>query len=467
MVPRIHQLRTPLPGSAPHYAAMIPAFLLCLCISSAPPETDMSYLDNGQIRLGVDLSIGGSITYLADSGRGENVINSHDWGRQVQMSFYSGPVPFEPERKTVHPQWKFLGWNPIQSGDCFGNRSRLLEHKNDGKEIYVRCIPMHWPAKEVPAQCTFESWLRLEGRTVRVRSRLNNARQDKTQYPGRGQEQPAVYTNGPYHRLFTYDGDTPFSGKELREIRNDNPNPEVGGIGIRWAHWQATEKWAALVNDDLWGLGVWSEGPVQFCGGFFGRRGAGGPKDAATGYIAPLGREILDHDLQYEYRYTLILDSLENIRRFVYAQTERPAPPRYAFDSGRGGWIYHGACDTGLPIRHGLEVVADGPQMQLLGPDTFWRAESSHVLRVEASLQAPDRPEEVQGRLYWKTLAENGFDPKRSLPLAFRNDGAVHEYRIPLGTAPGYEGPITGLRLDPIVPSTQGDRLQLKSLRVE
>ena len=32
---------------------------------SMPPAEDMSYLDNGIIRLGVDLKVGGSITYLS------------------------------------------------------------------------------------------------------------------------------------------------------------------------------------------------------------------------------------------------------------------------------------------------------------------------------------------------------------------------------------------------------------------
>ena len=454
---------------------MISQALFCVCLLSAPSDSNMSFLDNGEIRLGVDLSIGGSVTYLADSKKRENVINSHDWGRQVQMSFYSGPIPFEPEGKTVNQQWKPLGWNPIQSGDCFGNRSKVLEHKNNGKEIYVRCIPMHWPAKNVPGQCTFEAWYRLEGRAVRVRSRLNNARDDKTQYPGRGQEQPAVYTNGPWHRLFTYDSDAPFTGAALREIRNDNPKPGVGGVGIRWAYWKATEKWAALVNDEKWGLGVWSEGPVHFCGGFFGNRGKGGPKDAATGYIAPLGREILDHDIQYEYRYTLVLDSLENIRKYVYEHAPRPAPPKYAFESNRLGWIYRGAHDTGLPqkgdlegaLKGGLNVIADGPGMMLVGPDTFWKADRSHVLKLKAAVVAPGRGETVAGRMYWKILPDDKFTAKRSVPVSLRNDGAIREYRIPLKDAADYRGAVTGLRFDPIAGSRKGDRVRLESIVIE
>jgi len=95
------------------------------CISSAraqqgkpvQPAENISYLDNGVIRLGVDLNLGGSITYLAASSDRVNMINSHDWGRQIQMSFYSGPQPFTPNGKQPSKTWAYLGWNSIQSGD--------------------------------------------------------------------------------------------------------------------------------------------------------------------------------------------------------------------------------------------------------------------------------------------------------------------------------------------------------------
>jgi hypothetical protein len=449
---------------------LAPIAVLCFCLlcstalSESDTESNMSFLDNGEIRLGVDLSIGGSVTYLADSTKRENVINSHDWGRQVQMSFYSGPVPFIPEGKTVRDSWKFLGWNPIQSGDCFGNRSKILEHRNDGKEIYVRCIPMHWPAKNVPGQCTFECWYRLEGRAVCVRSRLNNNRDDKTQYAGRHQEQPAIYTNGPYHHLFTYDGAEPFSDGPMREIQNNNPE---SGSGIRWAHWTATESWAALVNDKNWGVGIWSHEPIRFCGGFYGKRGTGGTKDGATGYIAPLDQGILDHNIQYEYQYTLILDSLDNIRKFVYAHAKRPALPKYCFDTGRMHWIYRNAHDTGLPIQGGLNIIADGPKMSLQGPDTFWIAKPSHILKVKATLDALDRGEKINANVYWKTLSDPTFNQTRKMSVTFQNDGKSHVYRFPLEKAAGYEGAITGLRLDPITPSQSGDRFRLESVVIE
>ena len=50
------------------------------------------YVENEHIRLGVNLALGGAITYLAAQG-GKNLINSYDWGRQVQLSFYGLPRP--------------------------------------------------------------------------------------------------------------------------------------------------------------------------------------------------------------------------------------------------------------------------------------------------------------------------------------------------------------------------------------
>jgi len=122
-------------------SGVVMAAAVCLAQQQDTAE-QMSWLDNGQIKLGVDLNLGGAVTYLADANTGENLINSYDWGRQVQMSFYSGPNPFIPAGKKIQPHWQGLGWNPIQSGDCFGHRSKVLTHTNDGKTIHVQCIPI-------------------------------------------------------------------------------------------------------------------------------------------------------------------------------------------------------------------------------------------------------------------------------------------------------------------------------------
>jgi hypothetical protein len=443
------------------------AGLLCLGVSASAAKAgqdSISWLDNGKIRLGIDLNLGGSITYLADAKTGENLINSHDWGRQVQLSFYSGPNPFAPEGKELHERWKGLGWNPIQSGDVYENRSQVIAHTNDGNSITVRCIPMIWPLNNSPGECIFECTFNLKDRTVLVSNRLINNRADKTLYHGRSQELPAVYTNGPYHRLMTYTGDQPFSGAPLEEIPKQQHPPE----GIRWAHWTATENWAALVNEQDFGLGIWNKGVYHFIGGFAGGKpGTGGPKDAPTGYIAPLHKDILDWNIEYQFSYVLIVDTLTGIRDYVYAHASKCEPPQHVFSKDRQHWTYHQARDTGWPIQGYLEVHAAGKDPQCLGPESFWQAHPVHQAELIVSARKKSEPRTFTGRLYWKTKTENRFSNERSLSFEVTADETFRTYTLDIGKHPGYAGMITGLRFDPFDHAEADEWMRIRSIKIE
>jgi hypothetical protein len=391
----------------------------------------VGYLDNGKIKLGVNLDLGGAITYLSKSGTDENVVNSADWGRQIQMSHYSGPVPFKPNGKEVSKTWEGLGWNPIQCGDAFGNRSKLLDYRNDGRSIHVKCIPMQWPLNNEPGECTFECWIRLDGQAVHVRSRILNARSDKTQYEGRGQELPAIYTNGPWYRLMTYIGDKPFTSGALSQ------RPPV----FMWTGWQATENWAALVDEHNFGLGVWHPGAYSFIGGFFGKTGAGGPHDSATGYIAPLHNEIIDHNIDYSYNYDLILGSLDEIRQYVYRHAKRPSPPDYRFKNSREHWIYRGAIDDGWPIHRLLSISTTAPSAQLVGPDALWAATDGPRLTLEAAFDGL----KARPILYWKRADAPEFSGARSIEIPVAIDGKFHRIELDLSQIREYRGTITGI----------------------
>lgn len=212
-------------------------------LSGCPEPKKMSYLDNGVIRVGVDLNMGGVITYLADFNNQDiNLVNSSDQGREIQPSYYAGPQPYGDP----HPGWPNWPWNPIGAGDCYGNRSEVVEKFNDGTTIYVKSIPLQWALDNVPCECVFEQWIELDGNAVEVHYKLTNARADHTDYGARHQELPAVYTTDRFHRIFTYNGGSPFTGRPVEEIANSGPP---------WAYFDATEKWAALVQDNGWGLG--------------------------------------------------------------------------------------------------------------------------------------------------------------------------------------------------------------------
>jgi len=386
------------------------------------------FLDNGSIRIGVDPSRGGSIIWLSTSsadGPGPNMINSADLGRQIQQSYYAGPQPYG----VAHPSWKNWPWNPIGSGDVYGNRSKALNISNDGKTLYVETLPMQWALNNVPCECTFETWVELEGNVARVRSRLNNKRTDADVGGDRDQELPALYTNGIWHRLFTVSG-------EITEIRNAGPP---------WASWHASESWAALVDDNEHGVGIWHPGVHRFIGGFHGKRGSGGPSDSATGYIAPLHRDILDNNIRYEYEYRLIVGSLQEIRKYVNERA-KTSPPSWTFGADRQHWTSRNAASQTWPLTDGVwrvdTSVTDDPQ--LISPPLNLNAEDAPRLYIRAAFTG-----EGQGEVFFRPLGAAGFDGRLRAGVGVINDGQMRTYTVQLAEHPSWDDTIVQLRFDP------------------
>ena len=417
--------------------ANLQLFLLLNLSPLQAPAAGMSYLDNGILKVGVDLDRGGSIGYLADVKKGGNVVNTHDFGRWIGQSYYSGPKPFGQ----AHPAWKDWPWNPVSGGDVYGHSSKVIDQRNDGRRLYVKTIPQQWALNNVPAECTFESWITLSGRTVAVRNRLTNSRQDKTQYAALDQELPALYTIGALHRLVTYDGDKPFSDAPPKVIPN-----RPAKNGPQWTGFQSTEHWAAQLDENDWGLGVCHPGVIRWTGGFYGQGGAGRTADDATGYIAPVRREILDHNIVYEYHYTLILDTLDNIRQYAYAQRPKSLLPDYHFKNDRQHWWLVGSTDSGYPIRDFMRVKVEQADPQMIGPEALWEAKGAPKLYIRAAYRTKHRA----AQLFWKTTDQPAFTEKRSVRFEINPDGKLHTYEIDLGKLSAYRGMITGLRFDPV-----------------
>jgi hypothetical protein len=434
--------------------------LLCLipmAISGLAAEPNVSYLDNGVLRLGVNLNAGGAITYLSKSGDKNNLVNNWDWGRQIQMSHYSGPVPYSVPGKEPFPAWRELGWNPVQAGDHFRNPSKVIAHKNDGKSIYVKSIPMQYALDNVPADCTFECWISLKGNTAEVRSQMVVDRPDKTPYPARCQELPAIYTVGTLYRMMIYTGDKPFTGDKLIQVgKSEEERKKFPWSGPLLA----TENWAAMVNVRDWGIGVWEPGCFNVSGGFSGEPGKGGTLDSPTGYVCPNQVEIIDHNITYSYQYVLIVGTLKEIRKHVYDHAKRPAPPKYRFTADRQHWIYVNAADTGWPIRDKLNVLLEGKDPQLIGPAGFWQATDGPMLRIEAAC----RMRQPQSQVFWKRHDDDKFSPNKSVGFALKPDGEYHVYEIDLSASPEYRGAITGLRFDPTPSGAKGDWIKIRSI---
>ncbi len=394
-------------------------------------DDNLLFIENDYIRIGANLSLGGALTYLAEKGK-KNMINSFDWGRQVQMSFYNHPIPFVPEGHEMAERWKHIGWNPIQSGDVYRNRSRLLDYHCENNEIYVKCIPMHWPLDNCEGECTFEVWYRLDGYCVDVTSRLNNARPDKTQYEARWQELPAVYTNGEWYKGVSYVGKKPFTGDELTEIVT-----KYDKRGYPWLQFYPTENWSALVDDNNYGLGIYIPTTSFSKIGFWleDKKGYGEVRDRQTGYVAPFAPEVLDHNIVYTYEYSLIVGQVDFIRQTANEMDKGNDRRHFNFEHDRDHFYYKNITDKGFPTGGCLDFdfVKDS---ELKSPPQFFDYKVCKALLIDAAFDG-----EISGEVVftlYEGLDERGWGKtaEAAAPFEIRGNGDRALHKIDISMAP-------------------------------
>lgn len=272
-------------------------------------------LSNDTLRLKLDLTRGGAIAYISKSDVDRNIVNVHDEGRYIQQSYYGGKRA-DRRKEGQKSAWSPWSWNPIQVGDCYRNRAEILEYKQEGNTLYIKCIPMLWDMKNKPAEAIMEQWTTLRGNVITVKNKLSCQRTDSIYGEGisNNQELPAVYPISALNNLYTYFGNKPFTSESLDK-------PEVknlrSGFWGRYQNDMVTENWMAFVNDNLWGIGVYTPICTNFLAGMAGDPGFES-NDASTSYIAPVKKETFNKDSVYEYDYYLIIGDLEEIRENVY-----------------------------------------------------------------------------------------------------------------------------------------------------
>ena len=230
--------------------------IICFCYASLaqynplpaspPPPGGIGYLDNGTVKIGVDLAYGGAVTYFSKSNSTVNTVNNSDHGRQMQWAVYSGPDNFS--QNSPDDMWKTLGWNPIEAGDCKNNAPSIITYANNGTTIYTKLQPYHWPLLTTYAECYFEKWITLDGNAARVHFRFTSFRSDQTVYYERRQELPCLYTHPQYNRHVFYDGNNPWVNA-----------PVTNSTNSAYTLSQTSENWMAMEQPStgdavaLWG----------------------------------------------------------------------------------------------------------------------------------------------------------------------------------------------------------------------
>jgi hypothetical protein len=292
--------------------AFVSLFAILQAQSQDVSKTEL-VIDNDILTLKLDLTRGGAISYLSLSGSERSVVNISDEGRYIQQSYYAGKS-LDRKADGQAPNWSPWCWNPIQVGDAFRNRAKILNFKKKKNQLYVKCTPMQWDMNNHPAEAEMEQWTTLEGPVLKVRNRLTCHRTDQIYGDGieSDQELPAVYPISALKKLYTYLGDTPFTNAPFA-------NPEVVFLASGfWGKYQnVSEHWMAFVDDNNWGMGVYNPKCDHFLAGMSGKPG-NEAADGSTSYIAPVKKEILYKNCVYEYEYYIIIGTLQEIRETVY-----------------------------------------------------------------------------------------------------------------------------------------------------
>jgi hypothetical protein len=429
------------------------AFVFILSFFFLRGENQDYYLDNGIIRVGVDISRGGAIDYLAESSNPQkNYINRFDAGRLVQRSCF-GP-PFIYNACPGFPNWP---WNPVQGGDCFNNGSPTIEIINTENYIYTKCVPLNWGSNNELTDSFIETWISLEGRAVRIESRFTNGSENHARWMD--QEVLAVYVNTELNNLWYYGGNSPFTWDELTVLYPPSKN----------TYFQATEYWSAWLDDNQFGVGVFSQDVMHFTAFRVGKQGIEDDYAFETNYVGVIPRFSVPPYATHHAVSYLILDNLPNIRRFVYSKAQYPSG--YPININERGWGLMAWEFNELHNREGWSVGWDYKQRRNSLDDSFgvingiWSlfAQSSAGLGsyiISPQFQVPakfynlielrlriEKTDLNRIFLYWNRLRDKifAFYDKNSTWLDVLADGEWHIYFIDLKKHPNWRGTIRQL----------------------
>lgn len=269
--------------------------------------------DNGKLTVKFDLTRGGAISWISYSGSQRSFVNIADEGRYIQQSYYAGKS-LDRKAEGQSYSWSPWTWNPIQVGDAFRNRAKILDYKQSKDTLYVKCIPMQWDMNNRPAEAEMEQWTFLKENVLTIRNRLTCHRTDTIYGDSlmRNQELPAVYPISALKNLYTYEGNAPFTNDPYKKLEVKNL---ASGFWGRYK--KVSENWMAFVDDADLGMLVYNPLCTEFLAGMAGEPGKES-SDPSTSYIAPIRDEILYKNSIYEYEYYILIGSLEEMRKQVY-----------------------------------------------------------------------------------------------------------------------------------------------------
>lgn len=275
------------------------------------PKPDLLFLENEAMKIGIDRSMGASITWLSWQAQPDNIINIHDPGRLIQQSYYAGK-PLDRQADGQHEAWSPWTWNPIQGGGVMSwarvTRFQMLEDRI----LVSETIPKLWDMPDEEAEALMVQTTRFEAgmpNVVCIHNRLVCKREDDDRWGPpvpRHQELPACYFTSAFRHVESYLG----NGEWRRE--HQPPGPP-------WGKATPPLNVMACFNDEGQGVAVFS--PVADAHWNFGPHRKFTPKakptDGPCMHLAPIATVRLGPTSTLEYRYWMVVGNKEEITRRI------------------------------------------------------------------------------------------------------------------------------------------------------
>lgn len=266
---------------------------------------DKTYITNGKVQIGIDLTRGGSIFHFSDAVRKQNALNHADAGRFVQQSYYGS---------SDGSNWNGTPWsyNPIQGGgykpDCY---AKVVSCNLQGDHARVVTTPMHWATCQLLEECSMTEDITLDGNMAHIRYSFSY-NGTKT-HGSTHQEMPAVFIDWTLGTLVYYNGTSPWKDGALTRAEVPSATTTAGiNKYLQGTSW--SEKWAAYVGNDGWGVGAYSPSTTLCTYYRFGSGSSTGPKGGDCSYFSPLDSFALTPGMNKSYDVYLYLGTAEEIR---------------------------------------------------------------------------------------------------------------------------------------------------------
>ena len=456
---------------------------------------DTYYLENDRYKVGLRLIWGGGICYIEDKAcevpKIRNLINIHDAGRLVQQSYYG--TTGNDEYKPGYYNGTNWVYNPVQGGDQYWNKSRLIDIIVKKDSVYIKAQPQDWSLDNVLTPSYMENTYTVYSDRIEVDNRFVDFSGWEHRFAH--QELPAFYTVSYLDSFTYYNGLSPWTDSEL--IRHDGL-PFSGGEERDQCYFKFlsgnTETWCAWTNiEDDFGIGLYTPNADLVLAGRFLDGHSKDPRDNTCSYVAPVNTLMIKSFKPIEYSYMITTGKLENIRATFkkhkdfatndyltgdYSQDIRLPDISVSYENISFATAEHNKYLTVLnnatvkfsSTYNAVELAPTGadPQINILygnSPQKLSAKDYGKIV-IEYMVPASNSAEARVGEVFLCTGNTVNAEGEKSVAFSYVADGKWHALEIDVSSLDFWSGRINSVRFDFFNAGSLEDKIFVRSIRL-